>query len=190
DVQSFLVHGDADSLIGGGASLHDDLVQLGVLDVIVVVGGTFAVVDLIHVGIHSGLPSGGKQLSGASLHLREHVGRVGNISDNQVHTDLLQSILGQSTHHEGGVVALTAAADDQLIVHLGACGSSGDLAVLHGVASSLKEAQSGLLGSGVLLLVAHAIGVDGVVVDVGGEGHLIAGIGNLRSGPRGIGDGV
>ena len=88
------------------------------------------------------------------------------------------------------MVALTAAADDQLIVHLGACGSSGDLAVLHGVASSLKEAQSGLLGSGVLLLVAHAIGVDGVVVDVGGEGHLIAVIGNLRSGPRGIGDGV
>src|SRR5699024_11724832 len=61
------------SLIGGGASLHDDLIQLGVLDVIVVVGGALAVVDLVHVGVHSGLPSGSEQLSGTSLHLGEQI---------------------------------------------------------------------------------------------------------------------
>ena len=88
------------------------------------------------------------------------------------------------------MVALAVTADIHLILQLGALGSRGDLAVLHGVAGSLQEAQGGLLGGGVLVLGAHALGVDGLAVDVHGVSHLVAVVSDLRSGPGGAGDGV
>lgn len=72
------------------------------------------------------------------------------------------------------MVALAAAADHDFSVHAAAGGSSGDLAVSDGVAGSLEVAESGLLGGGVLVVGAHAFGVDVVAVDVNGEGDLVA----------------
>ena len=88
------------------------------------------------------------------------------------------------------MVAVAAGTDVDLILHLGTGRSSGNLTVLDGVAGSLEVAQGGLQGSLVLVLAAHVRGVDVVAVHVGGVSNLVAVIGNGRSGPGSVGDGV
>ena len=147
-------------------------------------------IDLIHIGIGSGLPCHGEHIHVAGVDGVGHLGEVGHIGDDQVEADLLQSLGGQGQSHEGGVVARAAAADHDLSVHGSVSRSSSDLAVGDGVASSLEVAQSGLLGGGVTLVSGHALGVDVIAVHVDGEGDLVALISDTGSGPRGIGDGV
>ena len=88
------------------------------------------------------------------------------------------------------MVAGTVGGDLNLILHLGTLRSGSDLAVLDGIAGGLEEAQSSGLGGGILVIGAHAGGVDGLAIDIHGESHLIAGVSCLRSSPGGVGDGV
>ena len=147
-------------------------------------------IDLEHIRVGRGLPCHGEHVGSTGVDRVGHLGEVGHIGDDQVEADLLEGVGREGQSHEGGVVALAAAADHDFSVHAAAGGSSGDLAVSDGVAGSLEVAESGLLGGGVLVVGAHTFGVDVVAVDVNGEGDLVALIGNARSGPGGVGDGV
>ncbi len=88
------------------------------------------------------------------------------------------------------MVASAAGANVHLILQLCALGSSSQLAVLNGVAGLLEVAQSSLQCCIILILLAHAVGVDGVAVYVYGVSHGVAVVSNLRSSPGGVGDGV
>ena len=88
------------------------------------------------------------------------------------------------------MITVAGSTDVDLILHLGTGGSGSDLAVLDGVAGSLKVTQGSLQSGGVLVLAAHVRGVDVVAVHIGGVGDLVAVIGNGRSGPGSVGDGV
>ena len=147
-------------------------------------------VQLVHVGVIGGLPGSDPTLGSAGLVGSVQVRSVGHIVDSQGEADGLQGGCSVGQGLEGGVVAVAAATDVDLVLHLSTGGSGSDLAVLNGVAGSLEVTQGSLQGSLVLVLAAHVGGVDLVAVHVGGVGDLVAVIGNGRSGPRSVGDGV
>ena len=57
-------------------------------------------------------------------------------------------------------------------------------------AGGLEEADGGLQGGVVALLLGHVVGVDGIAVHIDGEGGLVALVGRTRGGPGGVGDRV
>ena len=85
-------------------------VEIGIID-LVVVGGTLAVIELIHIRVVGGLPCSNPAFRLAGLVRSEQVGSVGHIVDDQVEADGLQSRSRVRQNLERRVVAVAGAAD-------------------------------------------------------------------------------
>ena len=88
------------------------------------------------------------------------------------------------------MIALSVSADVALVLELGASRGSGDLAVSHGEAGGLEPGEGALERGGKTVVVAHAVGVEGVTRGVGGVADLVARVGDVRGGPGRRGDRV
>jgi len=196
DVQAILVGGLAEGLVNGGAGVDDQLVELRILDVIVVGAAVFrnvlGVVDLVHIGIGRGLPGGGPHLHGAGVEAVPQDVAVGDVVDFQRDADGGQRVLGVGQNAVGGMVAAAVSRNDDFVGHGSTGGSRSELlgGVVPGVAGGLEEADGGLQGRVVLLLVGHVARVEILAVDVLGERDRIALVGGLGSRPGGVGDRV
>ncbi len=81
-------------------------------------------VELIHIGISGSLPGGAPHLSHTGLIGGVQLGSVGQIVHGQGEADLGKGVGGVLQDQEGGVVALTAAADVDLYSSLAPSGAA------------------------------------------------------------------
>ena len=88
DIQALLVQGLTIGLIGGLTGLHDELIEVGILDPVgLLVGAALAVIDLEHIRVGRGLPCHGEHVGSTGVDrvdLRaatEHGIYVANVSD-------------------------------------------------------------------------------------------------------------
>ena len=88
------------------------------------------------------------------------------------------------------MVTVSASADHNLILHLCAFRCCSNFSVLYGVACRFEESECGLLRCCILILIAHAGGVNRISLCILGESNLIAVIGRLRSCPGSVGNRV
>ena len=149
------------------------------------------VIDLIHIRVSGGLPCGCPHLSGVGF---EGVvpGGGANVVYLQSDANLFQ-LFGSCNRNAVSGMILNAFAGDHALIGEGCAfgsGGEGGGSFVPGEACGLEEADGGLQGGFVLLLVVHAFGVDGIAFYVNAVAVLVAFVGGTGSCPGSVGDGI